>query len=146
MAVVTDFPERLKAGSVVYLGDQHEARRIKGSRQQAHGLVLKLAGVDTPESARALRTQQVYVKAADRPTLPEGVYYHHEILGFDVVDENDQLVGKLSEILETGANDVYVVTRPVGREALLPVIAEVVQGIDLEHRRIRIRGIPGLLD
>lgn len=146
MEVVTDFPERLVPGTLVYLGDQHEARKISGSRPHQQGLLITLSGADDPGSAGRLRGREVYVKSSDRPALPDGMYYHHEILGFDVVDESDQRVGRLTEILQTGANDVYVVSRPDGGEALLPVIPGVILGIDRAERKIRVREMPGLSD
>ncbi len=146
MEVVTDFPERLVSGAVVYIGDKHEERKIKGSRPHQQGLILKLSGVDDPEAAGRLRAREVYVSSSDRPALPAGVYYHHEIIGFDVVDESDRRVGTLKEILQTGANDVYVVIRSDGGEALLPVIPGVVLGIERAERRIHVRLMPGLLD
>ena len=83
---------------------------------------------------------------ADRPPLPKGLFYVHELIGFEVVDEEEGLIGKLTEILQTGANDVYVVTRPDASEVLLPVIPSVVLNIDADRRLIRVRLIPGLLD
>ncbi len=103
-------------------------------------------GVDTPEDAARYRNQLVYVTAADRPPLPKGQFYVHELIGFDVVDEEENLIGKLTEILQTGANDVYVVTRPDASEVLLPVISSVVLKIDADRRLIRVHLIPGLLD
>ena len=103
-------------------------------------------GVDTPEDAARYRNQLVYVTAADRPPLPKGQFYVHELIGFDVMDEEESLIGKLTEILQTGANDVYVVTRPDASEVLLPVIPSVVLNIDADRRQIRVQLIPGLLD
>ncbi len=146
MEVITDFPERLRQGTNVYIGTGHRLTVISRTRKHPDGLVIKLKGIDSPEAAGDLRMQTVYVSAADRPRLPDGMYYHHELIGFDVLDEQDRRIGRLKEILQTGANDVYVVSQDGGGEVLLPVIASVVLGVDRARREIRIREMPGLLD
>jgi hypothetical protein len=77
------------------------------------------------------------VLTADRPPLPAGHYYHHELLGCTIVDEKRGSIGTLAEILLTGANDVYVVQTTTGREVLLPAIAGVVLHIDIDKRVIQ---------
>ena len=119
---------------------------ITGARFHNEGLLIKFRDLDTPEAAGRYRNKPVYVTAADRPALPQGQYYHHELIGFAVVDEEGGLIGTLTEIMQTGANDVYVVGRPVGREILLPVISSVVLAVNAESRQIRVRLIPGLMD
>jgi 16S rRNA processing protein RimM len=145
MEVITDFPERLKRGTTVYIGAEHRTAIIGTVRPHPEGLLVTLVTVDMPEAAQQLRRQAVYVKAADRPPLPKGMYYHHELIGFAIVNEQDELIGTLSQILQTGANDVYVVSQDEGGEILLPVISSVVLSVEREHRQIRIREMPGLL-
>jgi 16S rRNA processing protein RimM len=145
MEIVTDFPERLKPGTPVFIGEQHHSGKILDTRQHAHGLLIRFEGVDTPEKAGLLRNEGVYVSAANRPSLPEGTFYHHELLGLKVIDDQDVLLGHLNEILLTGANDVYVVQTPEGKELLLPVIDSVVLGIDVVARTIRVRVPSGLI-
>ncbi len=146
MEVITDFPERLRRGATVFVGTRHAARVISSTRNHPLGLVIKLKGVDSPEAAGELRRQAVCVKTADRPRLPNGVYYHHELIGFKVVNEQNRPIGTLKEILQTGANDVYVVSQDKGGEVLLPAVASVVLSIEREIRQIRIREMPGLFD
>jgi 16S rRNA processing protein RimM len=146
MEVHTDFPERLGPGTGVYVGESHRPMTIDGTRFHNEGLLIKFGGVDTPEEAGRHRNQFVYVTAADRPPLPEGRYYHHKLIGFAVVDEAGGAIGTLTEILQTGANDVFVVARPGAGEALLPNIPSVILGIEADRRLMRVRLIPGLLD
>jgi 16S rRNA processing protein RimM len=88
----------------------------------------------------------MYVSAADRPPLPEGEYYHHQLIGLRVMDDTGQFLGLISGILETGgANDVYVVTSQENRELLLPDIEDVVLSIDLKAGEMRVHLLPGLL-
>ncbi len=146
MEVHTDFPERLKPKTKVFVGDKHQPMMIDGTRFHQEGLLVKFKDLDKPEDAARYRNQLVYVTAADRPQLPKGQYYHHELIGFDVVDEEDKTVGKLIEIMQTGANDVYVATRPDGTEILLPVIPSVVLDIEADRRLIRVHLLDGLIE
>lgn len=145
MEVVTDFPERLQKGTEVFVGVAYEPHVIASSRQHSGGVLLRLEGLETPEMAGSMRKQDVYVRGANRPALPAGQYYHHELLGSNILDEHDKLLGHLGEILETGANDVFVVRMADDRELLLPVIDTVIEQIDLLHKTIHVRVPDGLV-
>ncbi len=146
MEVHTDFPERLKAKTKVFVGDKRQPMMIAATRFHQEGLLVKFKDLDKPEDAARYRNQLVYVTAADRPPLPKGQFYHHELIGFDVADEEKGSIGKLTEIMQTGANDVYVVTRPDGSEILLPVIPSVVLDIEADRRLIRVHLLDGLIE
>ncbi len=107
---------------------------------------LALRDVTTPEQAGRYRNQILSIAASETPELPEGAFYFHELLDLEVVDEAGNILGTLTEILETGANDVYVVTDSNGRELLLPAIPEVVMNVDLDAKKIEVRLLPGLVD
>ena len=146
MEIQTDFPERLKPKKKVFVGKHYQPMIIASVRNQREGLLIKLNGIDTPEDAARYNNQLVYVTAADRPPLPKGQFYIHELIGFDVEDEEDKSIGTLSDIMQTGANDVYVVTRVDGSELLLPVISSVVLDIDADRRLIRVHLLDGLIE
>ena len=140
----TDFPERLKSGRKLFLGEEHKPMTLVSARPHAKGMLIKFKGVETPEDVGQFRNQWVYVKASEVPPLPEGQLYQHELFGFSVLDESDNLLGELVEILETGANDVYVVKDADGREILLPVIPSVILEVDPARRLIRVHLLEGL--
>lgn len=145
MDILTDFPERLQEGVVLYAGESRLALQVRSSRPHDKVMLLSFDGYDTPETVGELRNQLVYVLAADRPALPEGEYYHHELLGLRVIDEDGQQIGEITGILETGgANDVYQVITQNSKELLLPDIEEVVLNIDLEAGEMRVHLLPGL--
>lgn len=144
MDVATDFPERLQSGVKVFLGAAHVPTVIAARRAHSRGLLVKFQGVDTPEAAGTYRNEPVWVLAADRPPLPAGQYYHHQLLGCIVEDEVRGSIGILDQILVTGANDVYIIRTAEGREILLPAIDGVVLNIDLEKRAIRVRVPEGI--
>jgi 16S rRNA processing protein RimM len=140
----TDFPERLKSGKKLFLGEERKPVRLESARPHAKGMLVKFKGVETPEDVGKFRNQWIYVKASDVPPLPEGQLYQHELFGFSVVDESENLLGELVEILETGANDVYVVRDANEREILLPAIASVILELDPARRLIRVHLLEGL--
>jgi 16S rRNA processing protein RimM len=144
MDLHTDFPERLKRGRKLLVSEDHTSLTIQSVREHQKGVLIKFDGVDTPETAGQYRNQWVYVKASDVPPLPEGHIYQHELFGFQVVDENDALLGELVEIIETGANNVYVVRDGSGRELLLPAIPSVILDMDTKRRVMRVHLLEGL--
>jgi len=140
----TDFPERLQSGRKLFLGEEYQPMTLESVRPHAKGMLIKFKGVETPEDVGQFRNQWVYVRASDVPRLPEGQLYQHELFGFSVVDESGSLLGELVEILETGANDVYVVRDVNGREILLPVIPSVILELEPVRRLIRVHLLEGL--
>lgn len=145
MDIYTDFPERLRLGQVVFVGDEHQPQRIRSRRPAGATLLVAFDGFTNPESAAVLRNQYVYVRADDRPPLPEGEYYHHELLGIQVISEDGRNLGRLVEILSSPANDVYVVQPDAGKEILLPALKSVILEVDLPNGQMRVHLLPGLL-
>ncbi len=145
MEIYTDFPERLVPGMTLYLDPPAEPLRLVKRRHHNAGLLVSFAGYTTPEEAGQLRNKLVYVHADDRPSLPEGEYYHHQLLDLHVTSESGEPIGVVSAILETGATDVLVVRPAFGPEVLIPMVDTFVREIDLENKGITVRLIPGML-
>lgn len=145
MDLHTDFPDRVKSGRKIYIGDKHEAATFDTVRIHGDSMLISMKGYDTPETVGRFRNQWVYVKAKDVPPLPEGQHYKYEYIDLDVIDDNGNALGKIAEILETGANDVYVVRDEAGKEILLPAIPPVVLEVDMEARRMKVHLLEGLV-
>lgn len=145
MDVHTDFPKRLKTGLTVFVGESYQPMVIASRRLHAAGLLVRFRGIKSPEEAGLYRNTWVYVPAANRPELPEGEYYHHQLIGLNVVTDEDRDLGVLVDILETGANDVYVVRAADGSEVLLPAIPPVVLEIKLADCQMRVHLLDGLI-
>jgi 16S rRNA processing protein RimM len=145
MEVLTDFPERLRPGVTVYAGEARRPLRIRKVRTHQQALLVTFEDYTDPETVGELRNEYVYVRAEDRPPLPEGEYYHHQLLGMRVVTESGNFLGNLIQILDTSANDIYVIRPESGPEILLPAIEEVILDIDLERKEIQVHLLPGLL-
>jgi 16S rRNA processing protein RimM len=146
MDIHTDFPERLKPGTKVFVGEEHKPMTIASTRPHGTGMLVSLRGLTNPDLAGQLRNTYVYVPAKDRPPLPDGKVYQHQILGLRVVTDEGRDLGKLTDIISTGANDVYVVTGEDGKEVLLPAIKDVILRYDLPNGEIKVHIIEGLLD
>ena len=142
--LLTGFPERLVSGKAVYIGEDHAEFRIAGLRGAAGKQILALHGLNGREQAARLRNSLVYVRTEGVPPLPEGEYYFHELIGMRVVSDNGSELGRLAEIIETGANDVFVVREEDGRERLLPAIDDVLLEIDPVQGTILVHLLPGL--
>lgn len=144
--ILTDFPERLRRGTRVYVGDDYQPHHIRSRRSHQNHLLLAFDGYNTPEDIGKLRNLLVYVLTRERPSLPEGDYYHHQLIGLEVITEDGRSLGRVAEILETGgASDVLVVRPDFGPQALIPVIEDFVPRIDLQAGVITVRPIEGLL-
>lgn len=141
MAVLTNHPEHLPSLRTIYLGDDLEPQRVRRIQPREGGkgeAIVNVAAFTSPGDAAARRGQLVRIARADAPPLPEGEFYHYQLLGLDVVDLDGQPLGRLAQIIETGANDVYVVVGPVG-EQLLPAIEDVIREIDPARGRMVVK-------
>jgi 16S rRNA processing protein RimM len=145
MGVLTDFPERLKPGAEFYLGSDHQQVEFKQVRHHNKGLIVFLEGYPTREDVENLRNIEVFVRADDRPKLPKGEYYLHELVGLQVITDQGVVLGVMTGSIETGANDVYVVQSDEGKEILLPAIDEVILKVDAKDSKITVHLLDGLL-
>lgn len=136
----TDNPVRFLPGKVVYL--KGKPYTIHESRRMGQGLLLELDGLGDDE-ARRLTHEPLEVPTEDVPPAPEGAYYHFQILDLEVFDLAGTHLGKITEVLSTGANDVYVVTTD-DHELLVPAMQDVVVSVDMERRRMAVDLPPGL--
>lgn len=138
----TAFPERFAAGSLLYV--RGAPLRVEASRKHGRVWLVKLQGVDSAEAAAALAGESLTVPEADLRPLPSGTFYHYHLLGMRVVSTQGEALGRVTEILETPANDVYVVSGPRG-EVLLPAIADVVKEVDVKRGVMSVEPLPGML-
>ena len=139
MDVLTDFPERLAPGVRVFVGEDHRPISIRSSRPQMDALLVAFQGFTTPEAVGQFRNLLVYVRADEIPSLGEGEYYHHEMLGMQVVEEGGSPVGVITEILESAAHDVFVVQTADKHEVLIPMTDTVVIKVDVKRREMQVR-------
>jgi 16S rRNA processing protein RimM len=144
--IYTNFPERICLNKEIYLGEMQLKMVVTSMRPHNEGLLLSFDGINNPEEAGRYRNQIISIIASEGFELPKGEYYFHQLLDLNVEDEAGQFIGNLTEILETGANDVYVVLDLTGHELLLPAIPDVIQKVDLDKGTIIVRMLPGLVN
>lgn len=107
-------------------------------------MILHVEGCEDRETAEAFRGSELLIPMLAAELLPEGVYYRWQILGLAVMEEGGQHLGTVMDILETGANDVYVVRGDGPRELLLPAIESVILEVDLEAGQLLVKLPEGL--
>lgn len=140
----TDEPERFTWLEFVYVGE--EAPRpvaVESVRVNQNTVLLKLAGYDDRDAAETLRGEWLQVPEAEAIPLEEGEYFLYQIKGLAVVTDEGEALGKLVDVIETGANNVFVIQGEQG-QLLLPDIDEVILDIDFESSRMTVHLIPGL--
>jgi len=144
MSVWTEFPERLETGTTLYLEDGHAPLTVRSVRWHRNDILIAFEEYANREEVGVLRNQILMVPTASLPELENGIYIH-QLIGLSVIDDDDGMpLGRVTEIIETGANDVYVVRNEMGAELLLPAIDSVVLDIDLETAEMRVHVLPGL--
>lgn len=147
---VTDFAEeRFKKGSILALFDKKEHFvmnvEIASHRKMKNFDIVKFKGMYHINDIEKYRDFTLKVAEQDLSDLDEGEFYYHEIIGLNVY-EQDILIGTIKEILQPGANDVWVVKRKGKRDLLLPYIPPVVLNIDFENSRVDVEIPEGLDD
>lgn len=145
---LTDDPHRFDDLKWVYVEIDHEMKKftIENLKYTKASVIIKLSGIDTVEAANTLRDCFILVDRSHAVKLPEGSFFICDILGSTVLDENGTVLGQLTDVLQTGSNDVYVIKNGSGRELLLPALKSVVRKVSPEHQRIEVVVPKGLLD
>ena len=130
----TDFPERFLHMKYGYIdGKRYE---VKAARFHKHVVLMKFAGVDDRNAAELLVHKELQVPREDLMPLKEGQYYVFDIIGIAVYNLEGRLLGKVTDVLKTGSNDVYVVNDDAGNELLLAVIPEVIRSVDIKAKKM----------
>ncbi len=147
MSVWTDFPERLVPGIELCVGDDHQLIKVRALHWHGKDVLVAFEGYNDRESAGIFRNQLVSVSVHNLPPLEDGEIYQHQLLGLNVIqDDDDALLGTVEKIIETGgANDVFLVISEDGSELLLPDIETVVLDVNIKRGEMRVRLMPGLL-
>lgn len=140
----TDTPELLCEFDRLFMGKNHDEIYIEKSRVFKNTVITKIEGVDTPENAEKLRNKILFMHRDDLE-LDEDTYFIQDLIGMVVKDaENGFVYGKIVDVMQTGANDVYVIQGD--REYLVPAIPDVIISTDIDRDIMLIRPLEGLFD
>ncbi len=145
---LTDFPQRFNDLTKIKLshGKKNEELTVESCGQYKGLILMKLQGIESKEEAQLYRNALICINEEEIYPLPEGYYYHFQLVGLAVYDMEKGYLGVLKEVLETGANDVYVVKSESYGEILIPAIKQVVMGIDLTAKTMQVKLLEGLMD
>jgi len=136
LEVYTEMMELLVPGSLVFIGETHQPYTIERTRWKQALLLLKFKEIDDRTIVSALTNEQVFVKSTQLPSLSDDEIYSHQMIGLQVFYEDGVFLGVLEEILETGANDVFVIKDDSGEEILIPDIDGIIIQFDLENNKM----------
>lgn len=148
--IMTDYPERIIAGKTILLGTGIESEDatpylVEGLRVNGDFGILKVQGSADRDAAELLRDLIVMVAIEDAVPLEEGEFYLYELIGLNVQTEAGELLGTLTEVLETGANDVYIIDSPQYGELLIPAIDETILETDIDAGVMTVKLPEGLI-
>ena len=140
--VLSDVSHRFDVGQSLMI--RGESYSITSSTPTPNNrLILKFQGIDSSATAQGLVGESVTVSQVSAPELPEGEYFHFQLIGMRVLTEDGEYLGQVQEILETGSNDVYVVTGESG-EVLIPALVDVIREVQVTERVMVVRLMEGL--
>jgi len=142
----TDNPKRFSWLDEVYV-DERDPKpiAIEGVRFHKELVLLKLVGYDFRDQTDTLKGEMLLVPMENAIPLEDGEYFLFQLLGLDVYTDEDQHLGVLKDVIETGANNVFVVKGEGKKDILLPDTKEVVTEIDFDNGRLTVHLLPGLL-
>ncbi len=145
--VLTDFPDRFCRVSRLRLlsTDRVVWTELERFRFQGKRIILKFQGFDSPEEARRLAGSEVQIPEDEAVDLPAGVYFHFQLIGCRVVDQEKPL-GRVVEVLETGGGANLVVRTGEGTDFMIPLAERFIDRVDLEAELLRVTLPEGLLE
>jgi len=144
----TDDVRRFKRLKEVILdtGKEQITLEIESVKFFKQMVILKFKGIDNINDVEKYRQKSLYVTRKNAVRLSRDEYFIADLMGLKVIDESEEEIGILREVMETGANDVYVIDMKDGRELLLPAIKQCVLQVDVESGFIKVHVLDGLLD
>lgn len=147
VAPFTDDINRFDDLKKVYVITKKDSKlyKVENARYHKNMVLLKLEGINNPEEAEMLRNAFLEVDRENAVPLKEGTYFIADLIGLDVYTDDGKILGKVDDIYNTGANDIYVVKDELGKQILLPGIKDVIKEVKLESEKIIVHLIPGLI-
>lgn len=138
--------EIFKPGTVLMVispEDKKTSCKINWIKPHSRGALLNFREISNRDQAKALNGSKLYIESGRFPKLEDGAYYRFELIGLSVYASGDRYIGRLESIIETGANDVYVVKKG-NKEILIPALKSVIASISTEQKIMRVELPDGL--
>lgn len=138
----TDNPSNILKLKKVYIENvEYQVERI---RLASNMFILKLKGIDRIEDTEGIKNKEIYREVLKKEKESTDEFFVRDLIGLDVVDEEENKIGILSDVINTGANDIYIVKKEDAKELLLPAIKQVVKNIDIKNKKIVVKIMEGL--
>ncbi|MCM1046643.1 MAG: ribosome maturation factor RimM [Candidatus Gastranaerophilales bacterium] len=144
----TDDPRRFQKLKQVLMdtGKGYDTMEIESVKFFKNMVIVKFAGIDSRDAAEAYRQKGLFVTRQNAVKLRKGEYFIADLIGLLVIDEDGDEIGTLQDVMQTGANDVYVVAQKEGGELLLPAIKQCILDVDVDAGLVKVHILEGLLD
>ncbi|MEW5925219.1 MAG: ribosome maturation factor RimM [Candidatus Zixiibacteriota bacterium] len=145
---ISDNPERFQKSGSFWMESEAGWKKVELVLIQfASGKpVVKIEGIDSPEQAKSLTNGYLYIKGTDLGELPDGAYYHFDLIGCRVVDTGGTKLGELVAVEEFPANDVWVILDGNGKRKSFPAVRQFIKNVDIENKLIEINPPEGIFD
>lgn len=145
---VTDRPEQFRKLKEVFIFEKgeyipHEVLKASFCRER---ILIRLSGIPDRNTAEEYRKRELFIPLSDAPALAENEYRIGDLLGMRVLSDEGEHLGTLTDVLKTGANDVYVISSKDRRDLLIPAIRECILKADINEQKMIVHLLPGLLD
>ncbi len=140
----SDYKERFEELDYIYVEDKKT--NIEKVRYMKETVILKLEGIEDRTAAEALKGKFVYIGEDQLRELPEDTYYIKDLIGLSVIDENENKIGKLKDIIQNRAQDLYEIELENKNKTLIPAVEEFVLEINLDKKFIKVKLLEGILD
>lgn len=135
---LTDFPERFKTLKTALL-DDGTSLQVESVRYHQQFVLLKFKGLDDRNAIEHLKNKLIQIERKDLIPLPEGHFHVFDIIGLTVYNEQEECLGKISDVLQTGSNDVYIVEQKDKQPLLIPGLKTVVLNIDVANGKMIVK-------
>lgn len=144
---MTDDPQRFLELDVVQLdtGKGYLELEIEHVKFFKQFVIVKFKGIDNINDIEKYKGKGLWITREQAVELEEDEYFIADLIGMEVFEENGKALGKVKDVIQTGANDVYIVEMKDGREVLLPAIRDCILSVDMEERRMEVHVMEGLL-
>lgn len=145
---LTDDVKRFKKGVCLILdtGKEKIEVEIDGVKFFKQYVILKFKGYDSINDIEKFVKKNLYVTRENAVKCKKDEYFIADLIGIEVCAEDEEIIGTITDVMQTGANDVYVVEMTDGKEVLLPAIKECILRVDMEQKVMKIHKMPGLFD
>lgn len=140
----TDDIDNLSKIKEVYFDEKlNDKHKVKSCKIQKNMLIIKLEGINIVEEAAKLKDTNLYIIKEDISDI-EDTYYVEDLIGMDVIDEKEQVIGTITYVFNTGANDVYEIKTLDNKDIYIPAIKDVVKKVDVKNKKMYIEMMEGL--